>query len=106
MSSQPVLDPHVTAEADITDFLKDDIKGPASFTCAGQSCKFEEPGMNDLILTFFGDHSITLDCHGGECLHYSQVPGYVVSSHARLSETDLTVSHSPHPNLITPDCSL
>ena len=36
--------------------------------------------MNDLILTFFGDNSITLDCEGGECLHYSQVPGYVVSS--------------------------
>ena len=35
--------------------------------------------MNDLIETFFGDHYITLQCKGGECLHYSQVPGYVVS---------------------------
>ncbi|RPD60154.1 hypothetical protein L226DRAFT_508449 [Lentinus tigrinus ALCF2SS1-7] len=63
---------------DITDFLKEDIKGPASFSCTtGQGCKFEEPGMNDLIETFFGDRYITLQCQGGECLHYSQVPGYV-----------------------------
>lgn len=33
--------------------------------------------MNDLILTFFGDGYISLNCQGGECLHYSQVPGYV-----------------------------
>ena len=65
---------------DITDFLKEDIKGPASFTCtSGEGCRFEEPGMNDLILTFFGDKFITLQCEGGECLHYSQVPGYSVS---------------------------
>ncbi|TFK93640.1 hypothetical protein K466DRAFT_537493 [Polyporus arcularius HHB13444] len=63
---------------DITDFLKEDIKGPASFSCkTGQGCKFEEPGMNSLIETFFGDQYITLQCQGGECLHYSQVPGYV-----------------------------
>ncbi|KAI0833563.1 hypothetical protein BC628DRAFT_1527478 [Trametes gibbosa] len=62
---------------DITDFLKEYIKGPASFSCTtGQGCKFEEPGMNDLISTFFGDSYITLQCKGGECLHYSQVPGY------------------------------
>ena len=65
--------------SDITDFLKEAIKGPASFSCTtGQGCKFEEPGMNDLIETFFGDRYITLQCQGGECLHYSQVPGYVV----------------------------
>ncbi|KAI0787590.1 hypothetical protein C8Q74DRAFT_1252688 [Fomes fomentarius] len=63
---------------DITDFLKEDIKGPATFSCTtGQGCKFEEPGMNNLIETFFGDRYITLQCEGGECLHYSQVPGYV-----------------------------
>ncbi|KAL6298547.1 hypothetical protein BKA93DRAFT_810707 [Sparassis latifolia] len=63
---------------DITDFLKEDIVGPASFTCkTGQGCKFEEPGMNGLIETFFGDGYITLECDSGECLHYSQVPGYV-----------------------------
>ncbi|KAI0635999.1 hypothetical protein C8Q77DRAFT_1052354 [Trametes polyzona] len=62
---------------DITDFLKEDIKGPASFSCtSGKGCRFEEPGMNDLISTFFGDSYITLQCEGGECLHYSQVPGY------------------------------
>ncbi|OJT07359.1 hypothetical protein TRAPUB_1764 [Trametes pubescens] len=63
---------------DITDFLKEEIKGPATFSCTtGKGCKFEEPGMNDLISTFFGDTYITLQCQGGECLHYSQVPGYV-----------------------------
>ncbi len=55
------------------------IKGPATFSCkTGEGCKFEEPGMNELILTFFGDEYITLDCDSGECLHYQQVPGYVV----------------------------
>ena len=34
--------------------------------------------MNDLIDQMFGDRYITLQCQGGECLHYSQVPGYVV----------------------------
>ena len=34
--------------------------------------------MNDLIETFFGDGYITLQCESGECLHYSQVPGYIV----------------------------
>ncbi|KAI0342609.1 hypothetical protein BDW22DRAFT_1357055 [Trametopsis cervina] len=63
---------------DISDFLKEDIRGPATFSCTtGQGCKFEEPGLNDLILTFFGDSYITLECESGECLHYSQVPGYV-----------------------------
>lgn len=32
--------------------------------------------MNQLINDIFGDSSITLDCESGECLHYSQVPGY------------------------------
>jgi hypothetical protein len=34
--------------------------------------------MNDLIDQIFGDRSITLNCEGGECLHFSQVPGYIV----------------------------
>lgn len=64
---------------DIDDFLKSTIKGPASFSCkTGEGCKFEEPGMNSLIEMFFGDSSIFLNCDSGECLHYSQVPGYVV----------------------------
>ena len=67
---------------DIGDFLKDSIKGPATFTCTTGTdggCKFEEPAMNGLILSIFGDGYISLRCKGGECLHYSQVPGYVVS---------------------------
>ncbi|KAJ7253437.1 hypothetical protein C8J57DRAFT_1348076 [Mycena rebaudengoi] len=61
----------------IDDFLRDDIKGPAAFSCkSGSGCRFEEPEMNGLISDVFGDPYITLTCHGGECLHYSQVPGY------------------------------
>ncbi|KAJ7679240.1 hypothetical protein DFH06DRAFT_507364 [Mycena polygramma] len=62
----------------IDDFLKEEIKGPATFSCkSGAGCKFEEPAMNDLITDIFADPYITLDCSGGECLHFSQVPGYV-----------------------------
>lgn len=65
---------------DIGDFLTEEIKGPAQFTCkTGQGCQFEEPAMNQLINDIFGDNAITLKCDGGECLHYTQVPGYVVS---------------------------
>lgn len=61
----------------IDDFLSEEVKGPGSFNCIdGQGCTFEEPAMNQLILDIFGDKSITLDCASGECLHYSQVPGY------------------------------
>lgn len=35
--------------------------------------------MNDLIDGVFGDDYISLNCEAGECLHISQVPGYVVS---------------------------
>ena len=34
--------------------------------------------MNQLINDIFGDKFISLICEGGECLHYSQVPGYIV----------------------------
>jgi hypothetical protein len=34
--------------------------------------------MNGLINDVFGDRAIFLDCEAGECLHSSQVPGYVV----------------------------
>ena len=63
---------------DIGDFLQEEIKGPATFSCKSGDCKFEEPAMNDLIDQIFGDPYITVTCNGGECLHYSQVPGYVV----------------------------
>ncbi|KAF8268139.1 hypothetical protein EI94DRAFT_1212790 [Lactarius quietus] len=63
---------------DIGDFLTEEIKGPASFSCkTGDGCKFEEPAMNQLINDIFGDQHISLNCEGGECLHYSQVPGYI-----------------------------
>ena len=32
--------------------------------------------MNQLINDIFGDGAITLDCESGECLHFTQVPGY------------------------------
>ncbi|KAK8846559.1 hypothetical protein IAR55_005645 [Kwoniella newhampshirensis] len=61
----------------IDDFLAEEVKGPGSFNCAtGKGCSFEEPAMNQLINDIFGDKSITLDCESGECLHYTQVPGY------------------------------
>lgn len=68
---------------DIGDFLAEEIKGPASFTSlsteGGSSrdgSKFEEPAMNDLIKSVFGDESITLDCNAGECLYKTDIPGY------------------------------
>lgn len=36
--------------------------------------------MNQLINDVFGDGYISLTCGGGECLHYTQVPGYQVTS--------------------------
>ena len=36
--------------------------------------------MNNLILSIFADAYISLPCKGTECLHYSQVSGYVVSA--------------------------
>ncbi|BEI83347.1 hypothetical protein CcaverHIS002_0312150 [Cutaneotrichosporon cavernicola] len=61
----------------IDDFLAEEIKGPGSFNCiSGKGCTFEEPAMNQLINDIFGDRSITLDCESGECVHYTQVPGY------------------------------
>ncbi|KAG8905256.1 hypothetical protein FRB99_000371 [Tulasnella sp. 403] len=63
---------------DIGDFLTEEIKGPGTFSCkSGKGCQFEEPAMNQLINDIFGDPFITLRCNGGECLHYTQVPGYV-----------------------------
>ena len=68
---------------DISEFLVETIKGPATFetlwTEGGSKddgSKFSEPGMNDLISSIFGDESITLDCRSGECLHTTQMPGY------------------------------
>lgn len=68
---------------DIGDFLEQSIKGPATFsslsTVGGSSedgSKFQEPAMNNLIKSVFGDESITLNCNSGECLYKTDVPGY------------------------------
>ena len=63
---------------DIGEFLTETIKGPGDFSCdlGNKECKFSEPAMNDLISTIFGDPYITLVCESGECLHYSEIPGY------------------------------
>lgn len=68
---------------DIGEFLTEMIKGPADFTTQstiGGSSKdgsrFEEPAMNDLIAQIFGDEYIALACHSGECLYYTDVPGW------------------------------
>lgn len=68
---------------DIGEFLDKQIKGPASFTSlsteGGSSLdgsKFEEPEMNKLIKSVFGDESITLNCNAGECLYKTDIPGY------------------------------
>lgn len=63
---------------DILDFLTETIQGPGDFSCdvAEKTCSFSEPSMNDLILSVFGDPYITLKCTNGECVHYSEIPGY------------------------------
>ncbi|SCU78835.1 LAMI_0A06194g1_1 [Lachancea mirantina] len=72
---------------DISEFLKETIKGPGDFSCDlhTRKCKFSEPSMNDLISTVFGDPYITLVCESGECLHYSEIPGYEPPSKDRLT---------------------
>jgi ABC-type multidrug transport system ATPase subunit/ABC-type multidrug transport system permease subunit len=66
---------------DITDFLDQQIKGPATFSCLQQNggkndCKFKEPEMDMLIQQMFGDSSIFIDCQAGECLYETEVPGF------------------------------
>jgi ABC-type multidrug transport system ATPase subunit/ABC-type multidrug transport system permease subunit len=66
---------------DIGDFLDQEIKGPASFSClqtngGTNACAFKEPQMDDLIQQMFGDRSITLSCQSGECLYETEVPGF------------------------------
>ncbi len=55
--------------------------------------------MNDLILSVFGDPYITLQCEGGECLHYSQVPGYVVRANNNYLASSYSIGSSVPPNL-------
>lgn len=66
---------------DITDFLKQLIRGPATFSCLQENgrsnhCSFKEPEMDKLIQSIFGDNSILIGCHSGECLYQTDVPGY------------------------------
>jgi len=71
---------------DIDEFLVEEVKGPATFQCdSGKGCSFKEPAMDQLINDIFGDESITLDCNSGECMHYTQVPGYEVNGGRTLS---------------------
>ncbi|PLN84580.1 putative ABC transporter [Aspergillus taichungensis] len=69
---------------DIGEFLSESIKGPASFSTVSteggspdDGSIFQEPAMNELIQSVFGDKSITLRCDAGECLYHTDVPGYV-----------------------------
>ena len=65
---------------DLTDLLDNNIKGPATFVTeekgGKRSSKFQEPGMDNLILGVFGDESIFLECNAAECLYKTDVPGY------------------------------
>ncbi|KUL87957.1 hypothetical protein ZTR_03868 [Talaromyces verruculosus] len=67
---------------DISEFLTEEIKGPATFSTISSSggkndgSTFKEPAMDDLIKNIFGDESIKLQCHSGECLYRTDVPGY------------------------------
>ncbi|KAI9841600.1 MAG: hypothetical protein M1837_000507 [Sclerophora amabilis] len=67
----------------LDEFLAEKIKGPATFSClstegggAGDGCKFQEPEMNELIKSVFGDESILLKCNSGECLYETNIPGW------------------------------
>ncbi|KAL2001548.1 hypothetical protein VTN02DRAFT_1598 [Thermoascus thermophilus] len=72
-----------SGSVDIGEFLTEEIKGPATFSSVSTAdgredgSKFQEPAMNNLIKMVFGDPSITLNCHSGECLYKTDVPGYV-----------------------------
>lgn len=64
----------------LSDFLAQVIKGPATFTTKesseGSKSVFSEPEMNNLISGVFGDPSIFLSCDAGECLYKTNLPGY------------------------------
>jgi len=66
---------------DIGDFLTEDITGPAEFSTIRteggskeDGSRFSEPAMNQLIADVFGDESIFLNCHSGECVYKTEVP--------------------------------
>lgn len=51
--------------------------------------------MSQLINDVFGDAYISIRCDGGECLHYSQVPEYVVSFSPYPQESPFTFPQTP-----------
>lgn len=71
-------------DIDITDFLKHEIKGPATLACdysknnttndESSICDFHEPGLDDLVKSIFGDSNIKTKCYSGECMHSSVLP--------------------------------
>ncbi|EGF77988.1 hypothetical protein BATDEDRAFT_13539 [Batrachochytrium dendrobatidis JAM81] len=73
---------------DFTEWFNDAQEGPngpGTFTCeesitdtnVHRTCRFSEPHMNEVISQFFGDPYIKLECpKAGECMHYTQIPGY------------------------------
>lgn len=66
---------------DLSEFLDQSIQGPGRFECTqkgggSHDCAFKEPEMDNLIVSLIGDSSILLDCHSGECLYETEVPGY------------------------------
>ncbi|KAF3924616.1 hypothetical protein AA313_de0202158 [Arthrobotrys entomopaga] len=70
---------------DLTDFLAEEIKGPAEFSCTTSydpadakkdGCSFTEPAMDQLIQDVFGDKAIYLNCQSAECVPSSLIPGY------------------------------
>lgn len=69
---------------DVTEFLTQEVRGPGKLRCtvrdgARHQCKFTEPAMDSLISSIFGDPAIEIGCTSGECMHYSQVPGFAVA---------------------------
>ncbi|KAH9270896.1 hypothetical protein BASA83_006849 [Batrachochytrium salamandrivorans] len=82
---------HILCEQNGLDFTEwfnnaeEGPNGPGTFECdetitdtnVHRTCTFSEPHMNEVISQFFGDPYIKLQCPiAGECMHYTQVPGY------------------------------
>ena len=66
---------------DLTDFLKEEVEGPATFRCDQEGgginkCQFQEPSLDWMVQNIFGDEHISLECRSGECLYHTEVPGY------------------------------
>lgn len=64
----------------IKSILASRVKGPAELNCNTNSgeCSFKESYLRGLFRALLGNESISLQCDSSECLHYTEVPGYVV----------------------------